>query len=290
MKFTGIREIAAGGVLALWSFVAPAQESVHFPSLDPTVPSLDGYLFRPAGEGRHPAVVGLHGCSGMFTKTSGRILPIYRAWAAELTGRGYVFLLVDSFGPRNHGEMCSVGGFDLQLYHRRPQDAYGALAYLQAQDYVRADSVGVIGWSEGGGAVLYSVGAEAQSLGRPVNLQQPDFAAALAFYPASCRANRQPADWTTRIPLLVLIGDADIWTPAAPCQAFVGGAAARGAAISMQVYPGAYHAFDAPDLTRRELPDYRTAAGVVPIVGTDPAARADALLRVPAFLAPYLSR
>src|ERR1700676_1753735 len=99
MKFTGIRGTVAGAVMALWSLVAPAQESVHFPSLDPTVPSLDGYLFRPAGEGRHPAVVGLHGCSGMFSKTSGRILPIYRAWAAELTGRGHVFLLVDSFGP-----------------------------------------------------------------------------------------------------------------------------------------------------------------------------------------------
>jgi hypothetical protein len=38
----------------------------------------------------------------------------------------------------------------------------------------------------------------------------------------------------------------------------------------------------------RELPNYRTRAGIVPIVGTDPAARADAQQRVPAFLAPYL--
>jgi hypothetical protein len=37
------------------------------------------------------------------------------------------------------------------------------------------------------------------------------------------------------------------------------------------------------------LPNYRTRAGVVPIVGTDPAARQDALARVPAFLARYLS-
>ncbi|MND05244.1 hypothetical protein D3C83_259100 [compost metagenome] len=56
----------------------------------------------------------------------------------------------------------------------------------------------------------------------------------------------------------------------------------------MQIYPGAYHAFDAPNLTRRELPDYRTRTGVIPIVAADPVARADALIRVPAFLARFL--
>ena len=117
----------------------------------------------------------------------------------------------------------------------------------------------------------------------------PDFRAAVAFYPASCREERLPAGWTTTIPLFVLIGDADVWTPAAPCEAAMGAAFARGAAVSMKVYPGAYHAFDAPGLSQRELPLYRTRAGIVPIVGTDPAARADALEHVPAFLLPYLN-
>src|SRR5207237_6267543 len=105
-------------ILFAWGNPAPAQELVHFPSLEdngPGQPStqLDGYLFRPAGEGRHPAIVGLHGCSGMFSRANGMIAQIYRQWAEELTRRGYVFLLVDSFGPRQHGEMCSVGGFGL---------------------------------------------------------------------------------------------------------------------------------------------------------------------------------
>jgi dienelactone hydrolase len=56
----------------------------------------------------------------------------------------------------------------------------------------------------------------------------------------------------------------------------------------MQIYPGAYHAFDAPNLARTELPAYRTRAGVVPIIGTEPAALQDALARLPAFLARYL--
>jgi len=196
--------------------------------------------------------------------------------------------MVDSFGPRQHGEMCSIGGFDVALYRKRPKDAYGALVYLQAQPFVRADRIAAVGWSQGGGVVLLSMGTP--SLGRPPDLATPDFRAAVAFYPGSCNDQRVPVGWTIGIPLLVLIGDADVWTPAAPCRALVEGAVARGAPIEMQVYPGAYHGFDAVNLPRRELPDYRTRAGVVPIVGTDPAAREDALTRVPAFLARYLGQ
>jgi dienelactone hydrolase len=262
-----------------------AQELVHFPSLDGTT-QLDGYLYRPSGEGRHPAVVALHGCSGMFNR-AGAIFPIFREWAAELTRQGYVFLLVDSFRPRNHGEMCSILGFDLDIYRTRPKDAYGALWYLQAQPFVRGDRIGLVGWSQGGGVTLFSIAPK--SLGRPANLPQGDFHAAVAFYPGSCGVERQPADWTTRIPLLVLMGAEDVWTPAAPCKTFLDGAIGRGAAVETQIYPGAYHGFDAPNQPRLELPNYRTRAGVVPIIGTDPAARQDVLTRVPAFLARYLA-
>jgi dienelactone hydrolase len=56
----------------------------------------------------------------------------------------------------------------------------------------------------------------------------------------------------------------------------------------MQVYPGAYHGFDRNSPVR-EFPEYRrTSVGVVPIQGTDPAARQDALTRVLAFLARFL--
>ena len=79
------------------------------------------------------------------------------------------------------------------------------------------------------------------------------------------------------------------WTPLAPCKTFLDGVAGRSASIETQIYPGAYHGFDAPNQPRRALPAYRTRAGIVPIVGTDPAARQDALARVPAFLARYLN-
>jgi len=278
--------ITAVIVLLLWAPPGRAQESVHFASLDGTT-QLDGYLYRPPGDGRRPAVVGLHGCSGMFSRATGAIAPIYREWAAELNRHGYVFLLVDSFRPRNATELCSIQGFDLELYRTRPKDAYDALAYLQAQPFVRGDRIGLAGWSQGGGATLFSIGN--RSLGRPTNLPQGDFRAAVAFYPGSCNIERQPSDWTSRIPLLVLMGAEDVWTPAGPCKTFLDGAIGRGSPIEMQIYPGAYHGFDAPNQYRLELPAYRTRTGVVPIVGTDPAGRQDALARVPAFLARYLN-
>ena len=276
---------AAALAISLCAGLANAQQVVHFPSLDEGT-TLDGYLFRPVAEGRYPAIVGLHGCSGMGSGTSSGMFPIYRDWGNHLAQLGYVFLLVDSFGPRRHGEMCSINGFDGALYRMRPKDAYGALWYLQAQPFVRADLIGAIGWSQGGGVVLLSI--PSASLGRPASLPQGDFRAAVAFYPGSCNNERLPAGWTSTIPLLILEGAEDVWTPLAPCKAFADTAVARGARIEMQVYPGAYHAFDAPNRPRTELPQYVTRAGVVPITGTDPAARQDAFARVPAFLARYL--
>ena len=277
--------------LLLWLVPASAQELVHFPSLNDNGPDqpptmLDAQLFRPPGEGRYPAIVGLHGCSGMFSRSTGLLTALYRAWGNLLAAQGYVVLLVDSLGPRQHGETCSIQGFDLAIYRKRPMDAYGALWYLQKQPFVRGDRIGLAGWSQGGGVALYVVGPERR--GRPSELPQGDFRAAAAFYPGTCNSQRHPASWTSAVPLLVLTGAEDVWTPAAPCKDFLDGAIARGSQIELQVYPGAYHGFDAPNQPRLELPNYRTRAGVVPIVGTEPAARADAVVRVPTFLARYL--
>lgn len=262
---------------------------MQFASLDATVTRpatlLDGYLFRPAGEGPHPALVFLHGCGGLLSR-DGVIRARETDWGARFTALGYVVLMVDSLTPRKHGEMCSQSGFKLPIYLDRPKDLYAALRYLQSQPYVRPDRIGVMGWSQGGGTIL--LGIRAESLGRPAELPQGDFRVAVAFYPGSCRDTAHRVRWTSAIPLLVLLGESDNWTPVESCKSFVAGAVRRGSPVEMQLYPGAYHDFDWPDLPMRSLTAYRTAAGVVPITATDPAAREDALRRVPDFLARYL--
>jgi dienelactone hydrolase len=90
------------------------------------------------------------------------------------------------------------------------------------------------------------------------------------------------------VPLLVLFGEADSWTLFPPCEAFLGDAKARGNPVELKSYPAAVHAFDAPDLPRRELPEYRTGDGPVPVIATDREARADAFFRVLEFLKLHL--
>jgi dienelactone hydrolase len=269
---------------------ATAQQTVTFPSLADDEAGqrtiLTGYLFRPPGDDPRPALVFLHGCGGLFGRTN-TLLSRDLRWASDMNQLGYVVLMVDSFRPRQHGEMCSQTGFDLHLYLRRPLDAYGALAYLQAQPFVRPDRVGMIGWSEGGGVVLFSI--RAASLGRPANWPADrDFRAAVAFYPASCNERNHSKPWTSAVPFLILTGADDVWTPAAPCQEFARAAKARGSPITIMVYPKAYHDFDFPNERVHTLPQFITRAGVVPIVGTSPAARVDALIRVSAFFDAYL--
>ena len=288
--------LALLGVLAVATVLpvdVEAQEKVRFASLDakdgaaPT--QLDGYLLRPAKPtAPYPVVIFLHGCGGLISGISHNIMSREMDWAGKLNAQGIGVLMVDSFTTRGSGEMCSTTGFKNWLYMSRPYDAYGALAWLQTQPFAARDRIGLIGWSNGGGAALFAVGTHGP--GRPANFAGPDFRAAVAFYPASCSEERLGADWTTSIPLLILIGGSDVWTPAGPCQALVDHAVARGASAEFHAYPGTYHDFDWPNLKRRELTAYTTRAGVVPITGEDPAAHADAASRVQAFFASHLLR
>jgi dienelactone hydrolase len=89
------------------------------------------------------------------------------------------------------------------------------------------------------------------------------------------------------MPLLILIGEADDWTAAAPCHDLVTAAKAAGESVEIIGYAGAYHDFDHPNLPVHTIEGLAFASSGTGIAhtGTSPAARADALIRVPAFLA-----
>ena len=279
-----LMSLLLAGIAWAWAQAAGAQELVHFPSLDAQSTQLDGYLYAAPGSGRHPALVFMHGCGGLMTK-SGHIEGRQVAWARHFNDLGVTVLMVDGFTPRQHGEMCAPAHFVDSIYRARPYDAYGALRYLQARDDILPDRVGLMGWSQGGGAVLNTIRA-----GNPARLAArpgESFRAAVAFYPASCSRKRQGGAWASPVPLLVLLGGKDVWIPLDDCK-YLLGHAKSGTPVSWHVYDGAYHDFDWPGMRIRELPAFRTRSGVVPITGTDPDARKDALDRVPDFLKPYL--
>jgi pimeloyl-ACP methyl ester carboxylesterase len=112
-----------------------------------------------------------------------------------------------------------------------------------------------------------------------------DVAKAVAFYPG-CRTPDEGGRWHARLPLMILIGADDDWTPAAPCQDLAESAKAAGEPVSIVVYPGAYHDFDHPDLPVHTVKGLAYTAGNTGVAhtGTNPAARKEALSRVIEFL------
>jgi len=282
--------LTAGLTLILAS-VAQADERVQFQSLDEKL-TLTAFLDRPARAAPAPAVVMLHGCSGLGAAKGP--FAIYRDWRDFFVDKGYVTLMVDSAASRGFGQTCTIAVKEQtdRMWAERPSDAYAALAFLQSQPFVIPDKIALIGWSQGGGVVLETI--PARSLGRPNPSPTHDFAAAIAFYPGLCsdklqatHLNASTESWTTSIPLLVLQGELDNWTPAKPCEAFLRGAQTRDAPVTFQIYPGAYHSFDAPDMPIHTVESYRRNDWA-PIEGTNEGARADARNRVSQFLADHL--
>ncbi|RAI41277.1 hypothetical protein CH338_03595 [Rhodoplanes elegans] len=144
-------------------------ERVTFPSADGRT-TLVGWLFAPAGDGRRPAVVMMHGRGGAYSsRAAGRydastLSRRHAFWGRFWAAQGYVAVLVDGFGPRGFPAGFARGTHaqrpaEVNEVTVRPLDAYGALAWLRGRDDVIADRIGLQGWSNGGSAVLAAMAA-----------------------------------------------------------------------------------------------------------------------------------
>ena len=241
-----------------------AEDWVTFKGNSKTVAdsSLKGILYKPEGKGLFPAVVMLHGCSGI----EGIKKPL-ETWAQRLNSWGYVTLMVDSLGPRGESEICG----DLRPFvippNVRAQDAHDAKSYLSTLDFVDPQKIALIGWSHGGWTVPFAIDKTLfiQNRGHP-------FRSAIAFYPY-CSTPLLGFD----SPLLILIGELDDWCPAAMCQMRMPSEKMT-PEIILKIYPEATHCFDFEgiDLTKE---GHRLIY--------NPEAAKDAIERVRTFLATY---
>ena len=230
----------------------------------------------PAKEGattRHPVVVLLHGCGGMLDK-DGQPTVRMKTYAKLLNAQGWHTLAVDSLTPRGETELCTQrSGTRLVTMTQRRADALAALQWLATQPGVDPQRLALLGWSNGGSALLAST-----------NLQQPDVVKAraqltqmggslklaVAFYPgcaAEARRGYQP--WS---PTLLLLGLADDWTPARQCLPL-----GKSPQVHIQTWEGANHGFDGtgPVVHRKDVPNgAHPGEGVH--VGGHPVAREEA--------------
>ncbi len=254
---------------------------------------LTAFFSKPDGEPPFPALVFLHGCSGIGL--SGSLSATYSTWMRLLAEKGFAVLAIDSATPRGFGSTCGRPERKT-MYFERPGDAYSGLAYLQSREDISADQVGLVGWSQGGGIALLTI--VTKSIGRPVPPPSDDFKAAVAFYPSACSDRHQskpftevePNSWSTVAPLLILHGGKDNWTPVKPCVDFVDAARDRDEPVEIIAYPEAAHSFDAPNLPLRRRSFPRLRDGSFPLIGTNQAARADAIMRVSEFLERRLTQ
>ena len=267
--------LTAAALLVSTAASAGGYERVRIPAEEG---GLDAVLYRPAGPGPFPAVVALHGCNGLW-RSDGKLSLRHSDWGEQLAEAGLMVVMPDSYGSRKLGSQCGVKDATVRPSRERVADASAARHWLQLRDDVRKDAISLMGWSGGGSAVLAAIRKDR----RPAD-ERPDFARAIAFYP-SCRMQSESASFSARLPMLILMGDADDWTPPAPCDFLVKSAKARGEKTEIVLYHGALHDFDHPRLEVKERSDIAfsaTGTGKA-TVGTDPAAREDALKRVKAF-------
>lgn len=270
-------------VFLAWASIATVAAAASPPAPEPVdIPGGGGIihavLYRPEGQGPFPAVVALHGCSGL--KRPDGVGGRYSDWAQVLVNAGFVVLYPDSYGSRGLGAQCTVRNRRIRTERERVEDANSARHWLQSQSYIQADRISLLGWSNGGISVLWAVRRRGAT-----QSEKADFRSAVAFYPGCGRLDN--AAWSARIPTLILIGSLDDWVSARACEQMVAGARGRSARTSIVVYPGAYHDFDHPNrpVQLRTGNAFSIDGSGRVHTGTNPSARADALKRVQQWLA-----
>lgn len=194
--------------------------------------SITGRLaFPEAMNSAVPAVVILHGSSG--------VNPGEMVWAQRLNSMGFASFVVDSFTGRG---VTNTEADQTQLSMTAGvADAYFALRLLAADPRIDKRKIGVMGFSRGGIAALYSA---QEPFRRALIEDDLHFAAHIAFYPG-CGIHYTSAH-LDGAPILMLLGGKDNYTPAAPCVTYANDLRKQGAQVTLKTYPDAYHGFDRP--------------------------------------------
>jgi dienelactone hydrolase len=247
--------------------------------------TLTGWWTKTSRSGKHPAVIVLHGCGGLYSTRKGHeseLTERHQAMAGLLNQAGYQVLLPDSFTARGVRSLCSsrIKERDITPDVRR-QDVLAALHWLAQQPEVDASRIALLGWSNGGATTLDSMDAS------KADSPSPQLKAAVAFYPG-CSPYQHASRYKLDKPLLILTGASDDWTPAAPCVALA--SRLQPAPIRTVVYPDSYHDFDAPNQpvhVRKDVPN-GTHPGAGVTTGSNPVAREQAYQEMLSFLRQYL--
>lgn len=219
--------------------------------------SVVGHLFLPPGGGKVPAVILVHGSGGIYDA-------LLDYWPKKFNEAGIAVYTLDMFGPRG---VTSTADDQSQVpFAADVADTFNALKLVATHPRIDRNRIAVMGFSRGGTAAL-RVDMEKIAAGAKL----PDglrFAAVIPTYAGGCtgvfRVVAKPGTFG-KAPILFIHGDADDYTPIAPCQDYAKKIAATGVPVEFVVIPGAHHKFDADDVRRVYVRGAQKTKGDCPI-------------------------
>ena len=231
MRIQAIR--ATAGLAAFCGSVVMAQ---------PTLDSIEANhrAFFPDGDGPFPTVVAIPGCSGVSldgaATDEGRpgdeadrlFRRHYPRMAERLREGGFGVVLVDYLTSEGVANTCSG-----EISHERVGEYVGAsLEFARSLPQLDPSRLYVAGWSHGGAGVIAWLQSPAAETPQPV-------AGAVAVYP-EC-GTRGP--WSSSVPVMVILGEADDITPPEQCDEILTHLP-NNTRVEVRRYANARHGFD----------------------------------------------
>jgi dienelactone hydrolase len=199
-----------------------------------------------------------------------------------LHAQGIHVLLPDSFTSRGTRQICTTANAERSItVETRRNDVLAALRWVASQPGVDAGRIVLLGWSHGAMTALTTINAARTPSAQPL-------VAVVTFYPGCSALLKR--EFRLDVPLLMLLGAEDDWTPPAGCIKLVEQLKLVQplADVTLRVYPDSSHGFDStrPVRFRTDVPNGVNKAGVHQ--GGNPQARATALAEFDQFLVRVL--
>jgi len=207
--------------------------------------TLGGVLRLPAGTGKIPVAILLHGSGGI----SGNVTD----WEADYNALGMGTFVIDSFTGRGivntNVNQFVLGRLAMII------DAYRALEVLANHPRVDPSRIVLMGFSRGGQSALYA------SLKRFHRMHGPEALSFAAFIPmyANCGTTFVDDEDLVDRPVRMFHGSADNYVSVAPCRSYVQRLKAKGRDVQLTEYADAGHVFDGKALkTPLIVPNWQT--------------------------------
>ena len=189
-----------------------------------------------------PVVVVLHGGGGIHNAEE--------QWLSVFNSMGLATFMVDSNWPRRKCKKTFKKAIpncnDVHKGITRIVDARRALELLSKHPRIDPARIGCLGSSLGGIGCLYQSVKRFQKMWGAPGLE---FAASVPMYPV-CNFKYVEDDIMSDEPIRIHIGDLDQYGSAESCVKYVERLHLKGKDITITVYPGVHHAFDAKITTQ----------------------------------------